>query len=217
VQSGSLRYVPTPDDYSGLGISPSNTISLSANSVSSIPTGADVLRDGAAYTVLGGNGLYLVNNNTSLYVPSVAMASDYGVNWGQVRFNLNPNVLNSAYPLAGSLTRWAKSGGGGLAYISDQYIVSVGSAAASAWGINTTTQTATTLDPATLYHMTGSLPLGQFVRNTATGGVYYGTGGAAHYIASYNAFVNLGGTTANIINVSPDFFTSIPSGYTYNN
>jgi hypothetical protein len=55
------------------------------------------------------------------------------------------------------------------------------------------------------------------VRNTATGGVYYGTGGASHYIAAYSAFVNLGGLSANIINVSPDFFTAMPSGYTYNN
>jgi hypothetical protein len=217
LQNNTLRYVPTPDDYYGLGISPSNTISLSSNSISSIPIGPDILRDGAAYTVLGGSGLYIVNNNTSLYVPSVAMADDYGVNWGQIRFNLNPNVLSSAYPLASTLTRWAKSGGGGLAYITNQNIVNVGSSAANAWGINTTTQATTNLDPATLYHMTGSQQLGQFVRNTATGGVYYGTGGASHYIASYNAFVNLGGTTANIINVSPDFFSAMPSGYTYNN
>jgi hypothetical protein len=59
------------------------------------------------------------------------------------------------------------------------------------------------------------VPLGQFILNTDNGGVYYGTGGAAHYIASYNAFVNLGGTSANVIKVSSDFLSAMPIGYTY--
>lgn len=216
LQNNTLRYVPTPEDYYGLGMSSSNTVALSANSISSIPAGPYILRDGAAYTVSGSGALYITNNNTSLYVPTYSMALDFGVNWGTVRFNLNPNMLSAGgYPSAGTLTRWVKPGGNGLAYISNRKIVDITPAAASAWGINTNTQPATSIDLAALYNTTGSMPLGQFVRNTQNGGMYYGTGGAAHYIEAYSAFVNLGGTTANITNVSNDFLSSIPAGYTY--
>ncbi|HEX4774495.1 MAG TPA: hypothetical protein VH234_03180 [Candidatus Saccharimonadales bacterium] len=216
LQSHTLRYVPSPDDYYGLGINPGNTLNLNADSIATVPAGADVLRDGAPYTVLNGNALYIANNNASLYVPSVDMANDFGIDWGAIRSNLNPNVLSTGYPSAGTLTRWIKSGGS-LGYVTSKTIVSIGSVAASQWGINTTSQAATSIDPGSLYGTNRITPLGQFVRNKATGGVYYGTGGASHYIASYNAFVNLGGTSAKIIDVSPDFFTAMPSGYTYDN
>jgi hypothetical protein len=215
LQNNKLRYVPTPEDYYGLGINPGNTVSLTGNAVSTIPAGPFMLRDGAAYTVSGSGALYITNNNTSLYVPSVAMALDFGVNWGTIRFNLDPNMLSTGYPSAGTLSRWVKPGGSGLAYITNRKIVDVSSAAASQWGINTSTQPATTVNSATLYNTTGTVPLGQFARNTQNGGMYYGTGGAAHYIEAYSAFVNLGGTTANIINVSNDFLSAMPAGYNY--
>ncbi|MDB5164318.1 MAG: hypothetical protein JWS12_936 [Candidatus Saccharibacteria bacterium] len=215
LQNNTLRYVPTPEDYYGLGINPSNTVNLSANAISTIPAGPNILRDGAAYTINGSGALYIINNNTSLYVPSVSMALDFGVNWGAIRFNLNPNMLSSGYPSAGTLTRWVRPDGSGLDYITNRSTVNVTPAAASAWGINTNTQPATTINSATLYNTTGTVPLGQFVRNTQNGGMYYGTSGASHYISAYSAFVNLGGTTANIINVSDDFLSAMPAGYTY--
>lgn len=216
VQNNKLRYVPTPDDYNGLGINPGNTANLSANAIGTIPSGPNILRDGAAYTVSSNGALYITNNNTSLYVPSVSMALDFGVNWGAIRFNLNPNMLGgTGYPSAGNLTRWVKPGGSGLDYITNRNIVNVNATAASQWGINTTTQPATTIDSAALYNTTGTVPLGQFVRDTQNGGMYYGTGGTAHYIAAYSAFVNLGGTTAHITNVSDDFLSAMPAGYTY--
>ncbi|HEY5442680.1 MAG TPA: hypothetical protein VIJ68_04020 [Candidatus Saccharimonadales bacterium] len=215
LQSNKLRYVPTPDDYNGLGINPGNTVNLSANAISTIPSGPYIMRDGAAYTISGSGALYITNNNTSLYVPSVALALDFGVNWGTIRFNLNPNVLSTGYPSAGTLTRWVKPGGSGLAYVTNRTVVSVSPDAASKWGINTNTQPATTIDTAILYNTAATVPLGQFVRDTQNGGMYYGTGGAAHYIAAYSAFVNLGGTTANITNASNDFLSAMPAGYTY--
>jgi hypothetical protein len=215
LQNNKLRYVPTPDDYYGLGINPDNTLNLSANAISTIPSGPNILRDGAAYTVSGSDALYIINNNTSLYVPSVSMALDFGINWNAIRFNLNPNVLSAGYPSAGNLTRWVKPDGGALAYITNQKIVSVSPTAATQWGINTNTQPATSINSATLYNTKGTVPLGQFVRNTQNGGMYYGTGGAAHYIEAYSAFVNLGGTTANIANVSNDFLSAMPTGYNY--
>jgi hypothetical protein len=215
LQNNTLRYVPTPDDYYGLGINSGNTVNLSANAISAIPAGPNILRDGAAYTVGGSGALYITNNNTSLYIPSVSMALDFGVNWPTIRFNLNPDVFSTGYPSAGALTRWVKPGGSGLDYVTNRSVVNVSSTAASQWGINTNTQPATTIDSAALYNTTGTAPLGQFVRDTQNGGMYYGIAGAAHYIAAYSAFVNLGGTTANITNVSNDFLSAMPAGYTY--
>ena len=54
------------------------------------------MRDDAAYTVSGGIALY-ITNNTSLYVPSVSMALDFGINWGSIHFTLSPDVLSSVY------------------------------------------------------------------------------------------------------------------------
>ncbi len=215
LQNNKLRYVPTPEDYYGLGLNPSNTVTLSGNAISTIPLGPNLLRDGAAYTVNGHGELYITNNNTSLYVPSVSMALDYGVNWSAIRFNLNPNMLSSGFPSAGNLKRWVKPGGTGLSYITNRNIVNVNATAASQWGININTVPATTLNSATLFNTSGTVQLGQFVRDTQNGGMYYATGGASHYIEAYSAFVNLGGTTANIINVSDDFLSAMPAGYSY--
>ncbi len=215
LQNGTLRYVPTPEDYYGLGINPSNTINLSSNAINTIPWGPVILRDGAAYTVNGDGELFITNNNTSLYVPTVSMALDFGINWNAIRFNLNPNVLSSGYPEAGTLTRWVKPNGSGLGYITNRSIVNISTTAANQWGININSQPATNIDSSALYNTTGTVPLGQFVRDTQNGGIYYGTGGASHYVAAYSAFVNLGGTTANITNVSDDFLSAMPTGYTY--
>lgn len=213
LQNNTLRYVQTAEDYYGLGINPGNTVNLSANAISTIPAGPNILRDGAAYTISG--ALYIANSNTSLYVPSVSMALDFGINWGAIRFNLSSNVLTSGYPSAGTLTRWVKPGGSGLAYVTNRSTVNITSAAAGIWGINTTTQPATTINSASLFNATGSATLGQFVRNVDDGGMYYGIGGASHYIEAYSAFINLGGATANIINVHSDFLSATPRGYTY--
>jgi hypothetical protein len=158
----------------------------------------------------------MVNNGTSLHIPSTAMADDYGINWSNIRYNLNPNVLSQGYPSAGDLTRWVIPTGGSLSYVSSQTLVSVNSSAAAAWGITQSGQPVTNMDLAGLYNVTNTRSLGQFVLNEDNGGVYYGSGGTYHYIASYNTFVNLSGLSAPLIGVHSDFFSGLTQGSTYN-
>jgi hypothetical protein len=217
IQSGAKRHVPSYNDYLWLGINPSNTLNVDSYTASTIPNGIDKLRDGAFFTVQNNPGLYMVNGNTSLHIPSSTMANDYGIDWSTIRTNLNPTVLSTAYPSSGDLSRWVNiKSTSNLLYIANENQISISSSAAGNWGITTSAQNPISLDEAPLYNVSSSVALGRFVRNETNGGVYYGSGGTYHYIGSYNTFLSMGGNMQNLINVYPDFFTNLTQGSTYN-
>lgn len=216
IQGAAKRHVPSYDDYLWLGMQPSNTLQLAAGAAVNIPSGVDVLRDGAFFTVQGNSGLYMTNGSASYHIPSSQLASDLTINWGNVRYNLDPTVLSQGYPSAGDMSRWIKSPGRSLGYLSNQTLVTVDPTAATNWGIDTTNHASSSVDLAGLYNVPSMQGLGQFVRDSTTGGVYYGTGGSYHYVASYATIVALGGLKSPIINVYPDFFTGLTQGTTYN-
>ncbi len=215
LQSGTVRHVPSYDDYLWLGIQPSNTMNFTPNP-EILPEASDILRDGAFFTVQGNGGLYMTNGSGSLHIPSADMATTLGVNWPTVRYNLNPNVLSQAYPSGGDLSAWVKPNGSNLSYLAQNALLTINTAAAANWGIDTGTHTASTVDLAGLFGVKNSQALGQFVRDETTGGVYYASGGTYHYVASYATIVNLGGLNNPIPNVAPDFFTGLSQGPTMN-
>jgi hypothetical protein len=215
VQNATERHVPTYDDYVWLGINPSNTLALDAASASGIPSGTDILRDGSFFTVTNNPGLYATNASSSFHIPSIAMANDFAIDWSNIKLNLGPAVLSQAYPSVGDLTRWVKSGGN-LSYVTNKTLVTVSPTAAANWGISLSSQPASTVNSALLFNLRGTQPLGQFVRDETTGGVYYGSGGSYHYIASYATFIALGGLKTPPTDVYPDFFSSLTQGSTEN-
>ena len=215
VQNQTKRHVPTYDDYNWLGINTGNTLTLSPTTGSEIPTGPDILRDGALFTVAGNPGLYVVNNSQSYHVPSTSIFNDYGFNWSLIHYNLDPALLTNTYPSQGELSRWVHPAGGNLTYISGKRTVTIDTSTAQQWGINLSDPNYPSMDLAPLIGAANPQPLGQFIEDTSTGGLYYGSGGSAHYIASYSTFVNLGGLHANVIQVSHDFLAATTAGSTF--
>jgi len=215
MQGGAKRHVPTYDDYLWLGINSSNTLNISAFSTANIPTGTDILRDGGLFTVAGDPGLYLVNGSSSFHVPSVNMFNDFSFNWGLIHSNLASSLL-TAYPNSGDLSRWVRPTAGNLTYVSHGTKVNVDATAAGNWGIDVGTHPAADVHLAGLFNIAHSQTLGQIVRNDDNGGLYYGSGGTFHYIASYNTFVSLGGLKNPPVDVYSDFFTGLTQGSTYN-
>ena len=216
VQGGVIRHVPTYDDYVWLGINSSNTMILGNEAYSSLVLGPDILHDGVFFTVTNNPGLYITNGTASYHVPSLAIAGDYGIAWNNVRNNLNPNVLSQGYPSNSDLSRWIVPSSGVVSYVANKNLISVGSSAASQWGINTNSSNYQQVDQAVIFNVPGRFALGQFVEDETTGGVYYGSGGTYHYVSTYSTFVNLGGSLKTILGVYPDFFTGLTQGSTYN-
>jgi hypothetical protein len=214
VQNGALRHVPTYDDYLWLGINLGNTYNISSYTASTMPIGTDILRDGAPFTVVGNPGLYITNGNGSYHIPSGAIFSDYGLNWSSIRYDLAPDVL-TAYPSNGDLPRWVRPIGGNAVYVTNGTELTISPTIAAAWGINLTSSSDPSIDLAPLATLTQA-PLGQLVRDETTGGIYYGSGGQAHYVSSYATFISLGGLSNPPINVSSDFVGSLTLGSTYN-
>ena len=52
----------------------------------------------------------------------------------------------------------------------------------------------------------------RFIRDPATGVIYYGEGGKKQPIFSYAAFIRMGGNTSNTLDVSNEFITASPTG-----
>jgi hypothetical protein len=215
VQSAFKRHVPSYDDYLWLGINQSDTLNVGSNIA--IPNGVDILRDGAFFTVQGNQGLYITNGSISYHLPSATVANDFGIDWSSIRTNLNANVLSSGYPSSTDLSRWVTpSGTSNLIYIANKTQITTNAQSIANWGINPSSQNPSSVDLALLFNVSGSQALGQFVRDETTGKVYYGSGGTYHYVASYSTFISLGGSVKNLINVYPDFFSTLTQGSTYN-
>ena len=52
----------------------------------------------------------------------------------------------------------------------------------------------------------------RFIRDPVTGIIYYGEGGKKRPIFSYTAFIRMGGSTSNTLDVSNEFITASPTG-----
>ncbi|HET7060329.1 MAG TPA: hypothetical protein VFH99_03390 [Candidatus Saccharimonadales bacterium] len=209
VQGGTKRHVLTYDDYLWLGINSGNTLNLSSFSGSNIPAGNDIIRDGGLFTVTSNSGLYLTNGAASFHMPSAAMFSDYGFNWGFIHYNLDPATLSNAYPSSAELSRWVKPEST-LMYVTHGRSLVVDSAAATNWGINTGSHPSSNIHLAGLFNVQ-SQAMPRIVHNVDNGGLYYGSGGTYHYITSYGAFLALGGPNATV-DVYSDFFTGLTQG-----
>lgn len=215
VQNGSKRHVPTYDDYLWLGINATNTTAISPYTAAQINNGPDILREGGLFTVVGNPGLYVTNGLGSFHIPNTDTFNDYGFNWSLIHFNLDPTVLSNGYPSQGELGHWIHPAGGNLAYVTTKQLLVIGTTVAQQWGVNLGNGAYPSMGLAALTG-TSTKNLGQFVQDRTTGGIYYGSGGTSHYVASYNTFVSLGGLQSYVPLVDHDFLSGMPAGAVLN-
>lgn len=188
LDKGVRRYIPSWEDMLALGIDNSKISPLSTDKISGTPQGNDLLADGIVIALQNDTqGVYVINNSKAIRIPSWSYVTAYGFNTTNV-LTYPPSILND-YTLSDSYL--------GSGKINNTYYL-VGS------GKMYTASSATAPDfgiiPSSLQDISSGLvrntsttPLSKFMYNADDGKIYYASGGAIHYVGSYNAFVAYGG------------------------
>jgi hypothetical protein len=209
LQSGTKRPIPSFNDFYGLGLSTSQLTNISDYAASTIATGNVILPDSALFQVSGNPGIYLVNNQAATWLSTPNDFSYFGFNSGRVE-QLPPGVL-TAYPASSDgLSVLVKNGSNQVYTASNGTLYALSSSVVSDWGLGSASPTL--LSNQNLASL-GKSNMTNFAR-TPNGSIYYGHGGSAHPISSYNEFLSLGGSSGNTINVSPEFIALCPVGST---
>ncbi|HUD06061.1 MAG TPA: hypothetical protein VMR18_04085 [Candidatus Saccharimonadales bacterium] len=188
--NGVKQYVPTISDLISLGYTGANISALSPYTTSFMPDGPIALGNGTLVDLNDGTGnIYVVNNNQLLYIPNATVFNDFGFNWGAIR-SYDSSLLTS-YPEGGTLSNRIEISRG-YSYMYDAKRIDITAPEVSGFGLITglfspvgdqltwNAQTTQTLTP--------------FMYDTDNGAVYYGSGGALHYVSSRAALIAYGGT-----------------------
>lgn len=209
VENSQRRSIRLIDDMYKLGCSPDSLVAISDSSLSMLSNGPDKLTLNRLFKVSGQDGIYMTTSDTtSVVLPNFGYVSAFGQQDSDVA------VVSSAtlqqYAPQGSISSIAGNTSYGTYFLYSPLGIRYyfGDSVFNAWGINK--QNVPTynnnigwrdsLQPATLF------------ARTQSGAIYYASGGSKHHITNYAAFLRLGGTASNTMNVLDDFVNNIPSG-----
>ncbi len=209
LQNGAKRPIPSFNDFYGLGLSPSQLTNVSDYTASTLATGNVDLPDSALFQVSGNPGIYLVNNQGATWLSTPNDFSYFGFNSRAVE--QFPSSVLTAYPASSDgLLVLVRNDSGQVYTASNGTLYVLSSKIVNDWGLGSASPTL--LSNKNLSSL-GKSNMTNFAR-TPSGSIYYGQGGSAHPISSYNEFLSLGGSSSNTINVAPEFIALCPVGST---
>ena len=192
LSNGNKDYVPTYDDYVSLGINTQNSTNINADIMALVPLGVDAFGDGQLIEITNNNEVYVVDNNQLIGISDPYTFDCYGFNWSKI-YPYN-NSITTSYPISGSL-QLTQTPNGKYNYCENGYHLVITPAQATDFGLNTNLaksisgQVSSNFQPA--INVTG------FFYDINTGKIYYGSGGALHYVSTYQSFVAYGGLQTN--------------------
>lgn len=190
LSNSKKHYVPTWSDYLALGINYSNTTSLLPDKTSAITQGNDALGDGIIITIQSDSqGLYVINNGKTTHIPDPNTFNDFGFSWNGI-LNYPDTILND-YPLASLPLSSAIATDGTYYVVGNRSMYKMSPTMAADFGaINGQFNS---VSNQTVRNSHAAI-LSKFLYNSDDGRIYYASGGAIHYVATYNAYVAYGGT-----------------------
>lgn len=211
LDNGKKHYIATYEDFLGFQQTFGAATVISPNKFTGVAQGADAISDGQLVSINDGSGkIYVTNNHKLTHIPTASTFDAYGFNWGAIRsypssilteYPIDTQPLGNAIGETGShfiLT-------GSIVYkLSDYQSRDFGAIDAKFGSINEQIVKKSTST------------LSRFLVNSDTGKIYYASGGAIHYIATYSAFVAYGGpyTSVHVVNnVGINLFTEAQPVY----
>ncbi len=213
VQGGVLRSIRLIADLYIIGCQPSSLISINQSSLSQIPVGPDMLTQNRLFQVAGSPAIYMVTGPaSSVAIPNYNYIAAFGQSGADIA-QVSSSTLNYYTP-TGSVSSLAGNYSTGTYFLYSPLSIKYyfNSSVFADWGINK--QNVPTYVNAIGLNSSPE-PATQFAR-TPSGSIYYGSGGSAHLINSYSAFLSLGGTPSNTMNVLNDFIANVPVGNSIN-
>jgi hypothetical protein len=182
-------YIPTYDDYISLGVNPFNTTSIDPSVMDLAPLGNDALGEGKLIGIVGDPKIYIVNNHKLVHIPDPGVFNVFGFNWGAI--NTYSTDILTDYPVDTGTLKVVKLNDGSYSYIINGYRLSLSPSAATAYGLKT--DQFKQIGSQVSAHMAPGIPLSKFMQNVNDGKIYYASGGALHYVSTYDSFVAYGG------------------------
>jgi hypothetical protein len=207
LNSSGKHYVQTIYEYSTLQASIGKVTNIRSDKVASVTQGNDALVDGDVIIVNDGSGIiYAVNNGGLTHISSPNVFEAYGYSWGAVRSY--PSGITSDYPIDGTILNNGISSDGIHYIVSGSSLYQLSSTQATDFGaidadFTPITKQAVRRTPGTMSH---------FLLNADDGRVYYGSGGALHYVSSYDSYVAHGGLNSPRISVNSATIASFNAG-----
>lgn len=193
LDTSKRHYIATIADYNALQTSPSNITYLSSNKSSLMNEGQPALPNGKVLSLNDGTGrIFVTNAHKLLQIPDPQTFVAYGYSWGAVISY--DSSLTSEYPVDGLLPLASKTTGGDYRIIGGQNAFSLTQDAAKDYGLIDTS--IPTLSNGVVKSTPSPLP--RFMRNYENGNIYYASGGAIHYVGSYQSFAAYGGTRSKV-------------------
>lgn len=195
LHNGKKHYVATYDDFIEIKKTNGEPTNIKIDKLFNTPQGVDAIVDGQIISD-GSGRIYVTNNRKLTYIPNAGVFDAYGFNWSSIR-EYNSSILTE-YPLDNSTLGYGLSANGFYYIGENSQLHQLSPSQAIDFGIindrfkpvsnQVLKRSATTLS--------------RFLYNTDTGRIYYASGGAIHYVASYSAFVAYGGnrTPSHVIN-----------------
>ena len=177
-----------------LGINNSNTTGLQPDKLAGITQGNDALGDGVVIALQTDNqGLYVINNGKTTHVSDSNTFNAFGFDWNNIL--TYPSTILNDYPLASSPLSSGIATDGTYYVVGNNTMYKMSPNTAADFGaIGTQFQS---LSNQTARNSNAAI-LPRFIYNADTGRIYYASGGALHYIATYSAFAAYGGTRSPI-------------------
>jgi hypothetical protein len=199
--SGNQKhYIPTYDDYIALGASSQNTTSISNDIMGSVTQGSDALGGGKLVGITGTSKIYVVSFHKLVHIPDPGTFSAFGFDWGKIY--AYPSSILSDYPEDGTLT-YTLSYDGNFNFSFNGQRLKMSPQMAIDYGLDTSSFKS--IEKPVSARLSGGQAVSRFLYNSDDGKVYYASGGALHYVSSYNSYVGYGGLHTPSTTVNNDF------------
>ena len=204
--SGTKDYIPSLDDYTGLGGKDSNTTRLSTSLSGMVADGPYDLANGHLLKIDSGHNIYIVYSHQLLSIPDMDIFWAYNFTAGISHFS--SSSLSGSYSIIGSLGI-AKTTSGYAYYPYSKHLLYLKPSMANSFGAKLSTYQ--TIDSNFLKSANPKL-MTAFLRNSDNGAIYYASGGAIHYVSSTKSFNRYGDGGTPITSVNTAIINSFVLG-----
>lgn len=209
LDNGSKRHVPTYNDFIAWGLSNITLPNLSSYTMALTPSSQPALGNGTVVAIEGDARLFVVSSNTLVHITTPQMFDTYHFNWNGIR-TFSSSLTNS-YTISGSLAN-AVTEGGTYFYFTNGRRIQISPSQAVDYGINTSVFQQ--IAPQVLWSSNGiAQQITRFLYNRDTGRIYYASGGAIHYVMTYEAYVGYGGLRTPATVVDNAFISTTAIGH----
>jgi hypothetical protein len=185
---GQKHYVPSYDDYVSLGINSQNTTSISPDVMSSVTQGADAFGAGKLVGISGTSKIYVVSFHKLVHITDPGTFNAFGFDWSKIASY--PSSILTDYPEDGVLTA-TLSYDGNFNFVIGSQRLKMSLPMAIDYGLKT--NQFKSIEKPVSSRLNNGQAVNRFLYNQDDGKIYYASGGALHYVSSYQAFVAYGG------------------------